>query len=213
MNTSVKAPGPPDALCLDFTNTRYWRGRAEPTEELHRPADLLAWCRRAGALEAETIEQVAARWETAPEEGATALAIATLLREAIFRLFAATASGGAVQQADLAALNRALRVAPERGALRRDGEAYVWEVTARGPDAMLLLGPVLWSAGDLLAGPRRGRVRQCANPECRFLFVDDSKSGNRRWCSMASCGNRAKAHRHYARKKAGGTASARREDA
>ena len=68
-----------------------------------------------------------------------------------------------------------------------------------GPPAESLLAPVLWSAGDLLTGARRARVRQCANPRCLWLFLDDSKSGNRRWCSMASCGNRAKAHRHYAR--------------
>jgi len=58
------------------------------------------------------------------------------------------------------------------------------------------------SAGDLLLGPKLARVRQCANPACRFLFLDDSKAGNRRWCSMAACGNRAKAHRHYLRRKA-----------
>ena len=55
------------------------------------------------------------------------------------------------------------------------------------------------SAGDLLLGPKLARVRQCANPACRFLFLDDSKAGNRRWCSMAACGNRMKARRHYQR--------------
>jgi predicted RNA-binding Zn ribbon-like protein len=56
---------------------------------------------------------------------------------------------------------------------------------------------VLWSAADLLADPRRHRVRKCANSLCGWLFVDESKGGNRRWCSMAACGNRAKARRHY----------------
>jgi predicted RNA-binding Zn ribbon-like protein len=45
------------------------------------------------------------------------------------------------------------------------------------------------------------RVRQCSNPQCGWLFLDNSKSGNRRWCSMSACGNRAKAHRHYLRQK------------
>ena len=53
----------------------------------------------------------------------------------------------------------------------------------------------------VLAGPRLPLVRQCNNERCLWLFVDDSKSGTRRWCSMASCGNRAKAHRHYARRR------------
>ena len=72
----------------------------------------------------------------------------------------------------------------------------------RQPSANLLLAPVLWSAADLLVGRQLARVRQCANPACGWLFLDDSKSGNRRWCSMSACGNRAKAHRHYQRQKA-----------
>jgi predicted RNA-binding Zn ribbon-like protein len=52
-----------------------------------------------------------------------------------------------------------------------------------------------------LAGPRLDRVRRCANPECGWLFLDDSRAGKRRWCSMSSCGNRAKARRHYHKSK------------
>jgi predicted RNA-binding Zn ribbon-like protein len=61
---------------------------------------------------------------------------------------------------------------------------------------------LLWSAADLLTGARRERVRQCDNPECRYLFLDASKAGTRRWCDMSSCGNRAKAHRHYRKRRA-----------
>jgi len=71
---------------------------------------------------------------------------------------------------------------------------------AATPAAASLLAPVLWSAGDLIAGQRLQRLRMCANEKCRWLFIDDSKSGTRRWCAMSSCGNRAKAHRHYLRK-------------
>ena len=69
--------------------------------------------------------------------------------------------------------------------------------------ALALLAPVLWSAGDLLAGARLDRVRRCANPECGWLFLDDSRVGKRRWCSMQSCGNRAKAKRHYHKSREG----------
>jgi predicted RNA-binding Zn ribbon-like protein len=43
------------------------------------------------------------------------------------------------------------------------------------------------------------RVRNCANPDCPFWFLDTTRSGTRRWCSMAVCGNRLKARRHYRR--------------
>jgi predicted RNA-binding Zn ribbon-like protein len=43
---------------------------------------------------------------------------------------------------------------------------------------------------------RGERVRGCANPDCILWFLDTSRPGTRRWCSMASCGNRDKALRH-----------------
>jgi predicted RNA-binding Zn ribbon-like protein len=46
-----------------------------------------------------------------------------------------------------------------------------------------------------------GRVKSCAHPDCVLHFYDTTKSGTRRWCSMAGCGNRAKAARHYERAK------------
>ena len=41
----------------------------------------------------------------------------------------------------------------------------------------------------------RDRLRVCANPACRFVFVDRSRNAVRRWCEMAVCGNRLKGRR------------------
>ncbi|WP_280271213.1 CGNR zinc finger domain-containing protein [Nocardia wallacei] len=60
-----------------------------------------------------------------------------------------------------------------------------------------------WLAADnllRLLAERPGRIKQCAHPQCVLFFYDTSKNGTRRWHSMAACGNRAKAARHYARK-------------
>ena len=65
-----------------------------------------------------------------------------------------------------------------------------------------ILAPVLWSAADLLLKGDPARIRQCANEKCRWVFLGVSKAGARRWCTMNSCGNRAKAHRHYHKTKA-----------
>jgi predicted RNA-binding Zn ribbon-like protein len=119
------------------------------------------------------------------------------LRETIHRCFAATASGRLPADADLAAPNAALAVAPARQCVQPGG----WGVGLPEPSAGALLAPVLWSAADLLVGGQLARVRQCANPDCRWLFLDNSKGGKWRWCSMGACGNRAKAHRHYLRQK------------
>lgn len=170
-------------LCLDFANTRYWRGQATPTETLNAPADLAAWAKTGKPPAAREFEQALA------------------LRETLYRLFDAQAQDRPVAPRDLETLNHALARAPARNTLRRGKDGYSWEVDAKAGTALGLLAPVLWSAGDLLAGPRLDRVRKCANPECGWLFLDDSRAGKRRWCSMSACGNRAKARRHYHKSK------------
>jgi predicted RNA-binding Zn ribbon-like protein len=53
-----------------------------------------------------------------------------------------------------------------------------------------------------ISGDRADRLRICDNDTCRWVFFDSSPAGRRRWCDMATCGNRAKAARHRARAKA-----------
>lgn len=198
--TALLGAAPP-ALCLDFANTRYWRGTPKPTETLHAPADLLNWFKASGGADLPAVEALQAEWRRAPQAGQREFARMIGLREAIFRVFAALAHGNASEASDLDRLNAALAASPPRRKLGRAQRRLAWEVA--GAPLMRALAPVLWSAGDLLAGPGIARLRQCANPECRWLFLDDSKSGTRRWCAMSACGNRAKAHRHYLKRKRG----------
>jgi predicted RNA-binding Zn ribbon-like protein len=53
-------------------------------------------------------------------------------------------------------------------------------------------------AVELFAYRERERIRECAADDCDFVFYDDSRSNNRRWCSMQRCGNRAKVRKHRA---------------
>lgn len=195
---------PRDDLCLDFANTLFWRGSDPPTEELHGPRDLLAWAAASGGADPALVERLGEAWQGAQEKAARAFAEAIELREMLWRTMSAVAEGAAPAREDVAALNKALASTPGRRELEAAGEGFAWALGAEGATAPLLLAPVLWSAGDLLVGPRRSRVRRCGNERCLFLFLDDSKSGNRRWCSMQSCGNRAKAHRHYLRRRESG---------
>jgi predicted RNA-binding Zn ribbon-like protein len=58
---------------------------------------------------------------------------------------------------------------------------------------------------DLLTGVRLGRVKACGG--CRYLFLDETKNGSRRWCSMAECGTRAKMRRFVVRRSAARSAA------
>jgi predicted RNA-binding Zn ribbon-like protein len=185
-------------LCLSFANTRYWRGTEAPTEELRAPEDLLRWC---GGTAGVDVATAAARFAADPAAGTAALSAALALREAFYALFAGAAEDATPAQADVATLAEMLAEAPGRSRLVCGPAGFGWAVPADGSLAALL-APVLWSAGDLLTGRRLARVRRCANPECGWLFLDDSKAATRRWCMMSACGNRAKAKRHYAKLKA-----------
>jgi predicted RNA-binding Zn ribbon-like protein len=134
-------------------------------------------------------------------------------RELIYRLFSALATAeraesGAADGADADGLADLVARAPVRSDLVFAPGAAGWRVAMITPSVGEVLAPVLWSAADLALAAQRVRLRQCANPRCRWLFLDDSKGGTRRWCSMSACGNRAKAHRHFLRQ-----AEARLKDA
>ncbi len=76
-------PAPDADLCLNFANTRYWRGSATPTEDLNTPDDLLRWAGAAERLPSALVKRF---------DQATIFSEAIRLRETIFRCFAATAS-------------------------------------------------------------------------------------------------------------------------
>lgn len=201
--TGDLVPGFPDDLCLGFANTRYYRGGDAPAETLGDLDALFAWCRSATLLSASGERSLRRAWRD-DTAGAEAFRDAVALRETIYRVFFCTAEEKAPAAADIDALNRALLAAPSRIGVARAGSGFAWRVPPIDePSVPTLLAPVSWSAASLLTGPRLSRVRHCANERCLWLFLDDSKSGTRRWCSMSACGNRAKAHRHYVRQKKG----------
>lgn len=71
-----------------------------------------------------------------------------------------------------------------------------WRLAEAGAARGALRAVLAW---DELRIASPGRLRPCANPECRLFLIDRSKPNTARWCSMATCGNRNKARRHYRR--------------
>ncbi|MBM3622655.1 MAG: hypothetical protein FJX20_18400 [Alphaproteobacteria bacterium] len=203
MSEALVPAAKPD-LCLEFVNTRYWRGSHPSTETLNAPEDLLAWCEANRAHLPDAVAEVAAHWRAHPKQAEQALRQSVAIREAIHDAFAQVASGRQPDATVLAPLNQALAQAPGRTSLRPSDRGMAWTLPRMQASVPALLASVLWSAGDLMMSGKLDRVRRCANDKCQWLFLDDSRGGTRRWCTMSSCGNRAKAHRHYARKKSAG---------
>ena len=80
------------------------------------------------------------------------------------------------------------------------GEGIVWAPDLPLGRATAAKAVLTW---DALRTDSSGRLRPCANPDCQLFLIDHSKPNSARWCSMAVCGNRMKARRHYQRTRQG----------
>ncbi len=188
------------ALCLDFVNT--WGNRGNPaTERLLAFGSLLAFSLQAGVLGPADAGTLARRAARGPREAASTLARARTFREALARLFRAKAAAQPSSAGDLEPLNALLAEASRHQRLEGGEGSFSlrWRDLAASLEAPLW--PVARSAADLLTSADLERVRECDAPDCTWLFIDRSRGRSRRWCSMESCGNRAKARRHYHRRR------------
>lgn len=161
-------------LALDLTATLKGRLKPSPVDLLENPGDLARWLQAAGLCRA------------APRCSMQDLELARELREAVYALAARRIDGARASSSDLATLNRVAASPAAAPQLTPDGG-----VTLVGSSASLL-ALVARGAVALLGGEEAERLRQCEAQTCTLLFVDRSRKRDRRWCSMAGCGNKAK---------------------
>jgi predicted RNA-binding Zn ribbon-like protein len=171
---------------LDLTNTVF--NRAHPVadnELLKTPTDVLTWCESVGLFEdAPALSDGAADGLSAEVRS---------VREHAWAAFDAVSRGDVIPGAALGVLlersGAGLRAGRLRGADARLGHLAVdWGAPGAIAEALSLL-----SVHALFTLPA-GRVRACGR--CGWLFLDSSRGGRRRWCSMSTCGNREKASRY-----------------
>lgn len=170
------------ALCLELLLTG-GPGELAIFETLHEPADLADWAARS-------------RLRPSPEVAVTAAELATgrHLRNTLLRIARDQAQDRPLAPEDVEVLNTAASAPPLSPVLREGGVG--WAGAASGTQ---LLSTVARDAIELFGGPYADRVRECEAGDCRLLFVDTSRPGKRRWCSMGRCGNRHKVRASRAR--------------
>jgi predicted RNA-binding Zn ribbon-like protein len=195
-----------ERLCLDFANTFVWRSRARPEDALATYGDLLAWSHQAGSLDADEVDRLFRAAADRPEEAAGVLSRAIALRGAVRRLVEAIIHSAPVAASDLTILNAILGEAMARATIGATPAGFAWDWPPATADLARPLWPVARSAAELLTTADLSRLRRC--PGCGGLFLDVSKNRSRRWCRMAVCGNRARARRHYQRRRGADQAAA-----
>ena len=189
-------------ICLDFANTNDWHASAHPTEHVTSYADLVAWAAQIGVLPEDAAQAALTHADAHPAEAQAVLDRARTLREAIYHIVVAIIEGGSVADGDIAILNDALASTLPRAQLVATDHGFEWGWDMRPGALDTMLGPIARSAAGLLTSEDRSRIGQCADDRgCGWLFYDRSRNRSRRWCSMESCGNRAKAKQHYERER------------
>jgi predicted RNA-binding Zn ribbon-like protein len=175
-----------NALCLDFANTV--NRRPDPDRDwLAEPDGLRRWAHHAGL---------------AMRRSVVGLEAACKLREAVYRTFHAVAGGRKPAADDLGVITATYADGLEAARLVPGSTTYGLEWPQPASDRRVLWA-VADSAVELLRHGPLDRVGEC--PSCGWLFLDTSRNGRRRWCSMAMCGNRVKSARHYASRSGAGS--------
>jgi predicted RNA-binding Zn ribbon-like protein len=185
------------ALCLDFANT--WGNKADPESDRLLDYDrLVAFARQIGYLDEETAAALVRHAGQAAGAAGKAFALALELRGAIYRVFSARANGRDVSPGDVDRINSLVAETTARRRIERGEDGFHWSWNAvETNDLRSPIWPVVESAASLLTSDELARVCECNADDCSWLFLDRSRGASRRWCSMKSCGNRAKARRHY----------------
>jgi len=189
-------------LAIRFVNTAAWRLRSDVEERLASPAALLEWFQANGLLSRDQKARLQREWKVDIETAGLVYGSAIALREVIYNLLLARIVGEEPTSKDVEAFNDFLLKKEGGAAIAWRAGEYGWRAPNSNTAAAAPLIPIALSAAELLTGVRSKKVRQCQDDRgCGWLFVDESRAQNRRWCSMGDCGNRAKAHRHYERVK------------
>ncbi|MFD8911562.1 CGNR zinc finger domain-containing protein [Streptomyces sp. NPDC059575] len=179
MTDGVRADVESQPLCFRFTKTVKARSDRTPKELLRRPSDFAEWLATVGL----------STGVRPPEVDEQLLREAWELRESIYRAARSLADGHPLTEADRdhinawAARDDAYRVL--------DGTGAAWRFPGPSP-ARSALAVLAGDAVDTLGGTRSGTIKVCAGTGCVAVFLDTTRGRSRRWCSMGTCGNRAK---------------------
>lgn len=185
---------------LDFVNTvSSWR--SEPVDRLGGPEAFAEWAEHAGLVDVSGRKQLTAAIKKEPEQATRFYERASTLRSALWRIFTAVTDEQKPASGDLAILNEEVRRAAALSEIAATGTGFDQRWVSDAPAMETLIATIARAAERLLRDGPLDRIHSCGGETCEWMFVDLSKNGKRRWCSMATCGNEAKVKKFRKRKK------------
>jgi predicted RNA-binding Zn ribbon-like protein len=190
-------PGSEPELFIDFANTLVLND-GRPTDRVGGADAMRRWL---------VERSLAASNRTTGAQMERELPAFRELRDLVRDLVARQAAGRPPTTRQLRSLNGVLRAGTHYHQLKVDRSGERFCIGQVGDDMAQARAAIAGSLAHYLADHDRNRLRVCADHGCRWLFVDRSPAGRRRWCDMRTCGNRAKVARHRARARGAVTAA------
>ena len=175
---------------LDFLNTE-WPTASGKEDFFETDDDVFSWLRQAG-LASDGVEEV--------RPSGALLRVAQALRAVIRSLVESRKTGKTPDFSDLNAFLVAAQSHPQL--VWTKSKSAVLKTVRTADTAEQILAPVALKAAELFATADFRRVRRCGERSCVHWFLDTTRPGRRRWCSMARCGNRLKVKSYRQRLKA-----------
>jgi predicted RNA-binding Zn ribbon-like protein len=184
-----------ERLWLDFVNTDDVR-RGARLDLLSDFEALVDWLEASRVVDGERGGSIRRRAHQQPAGAAAALVDARRVRAALRQLAERGQSSDKTRRDALTEINRVLgRSAGTRRVESRADGTFARCFVPTGDAFAGLIIPIVESAADALILAELDRVRRCGDSRCPRVFFDSTRNGRRRWCDMATCGNRAKAAR------------------
>ena len=191
-------PDQAEELFISFGNTLEYE-RGEAVDAVPDITTLLAWLRERRLISGRGLATEAARLRREPEEEARRVERFHHLRQVLHAIAAEVTEHGHPTSDQLRDLNHILRHGLHYHQIERDPDGTRYTFAQVGDRLDQARATIASSLAQFLADDAPSRLRVCANAGCRYLFIDRSPTGRRRWCDMRTCGNQAKVARHRAR--------------
>jgi predicted RNA-binding Zn ribbon-like protein len=176
-------------LAVDFANAPSYP--AAPDHELSWE-EFVSFLEASGIVSADRGAELMTLPQEDPRKAFAVLSRAVRLRDGLRQAFGALIQKERVSGGWVEPINEVLRITEGHDELVEVDGGWRLEFIAREGGLDWLLAAIARSAAEILVEGATARVRRCANPECELFFCDQSRTGRRRWCSMAICGNRHK---------------------
>lgn len=198
VNEMIAVGGHP-ALTLLNSTARPLPPDGPLVELLSNGNDLIAWMVMAGLITDREGDDITARYSTQDLDQIARSAVA--LREWWRSTIVQVLTGTDEITGTLERVNEILAHDSTYQLIESTDNGVALTLNRRWETTTSILAPIAESIADLVVSDAHHLIRNCENPTCTLWFQDRTKAHRRRWCSMAVCGNRAKARAHRSRQR------------